>query len=426
MRLLYFCLALALGVSSALSADETSTGNGIDWTVGILYDQLSQDYYLSQIDTLAIDEDSLLTLRKISDETEVPRIKFRFNWAPSIADKRYFNLNNVTFMSDEDLRNNLVLELDYGSLDISNETQIRAIIDQEKTSNTGYVSNLLTARLKPSISRGLFFVSRNSFEVVRFDGTDDFNYDYDYIKNYIGLEKEFGLLDYAAFGYRLDNRIVGDSSRLDLTRHRLVAELSWSPSLLIAIDVQNEFSRILSAKENDLDDSWEEYLESTISLYPGADWTLRIRDKFEYTVFDTQDVVNFDYIYNTAELQISKQPSSSTEVFLRPSIVTYWSVSEEYESYDYNQVALEYGVDLYPGDWLWLSASHKIGQRDYGGETDVYYTDYTLNRLNLYADVGILQNLRLNTIVSIDWENHETDEDDNVLTMMTVGLDFMF
>jgi len=424
-HLLLLSSAIVLVAAGSSLLAESSNEN-LTLSLGLGYDQITQGYYLSVADTLAIDEDSITTLRQTSDAINAFRLKSSVNWMKQVSSNGNLELNNLSFISDEDFRNNLDLRFRIGSITLENQLDVRAVWNTEDVSRAGYVTNSITGKVRPELTSGMFFIAKNSFEFVRYDGSDDFSFDYNYNKLSVGLEKEFGWTDLIAFTYRNDHRIVGDSARLNYTRHRALFELNWSPSLELFIEVRNELTRILSNKEDNIDDAWEEYLETELTIFPSYRWRIRVRNQFEYSVFDSQDVVNLDYIYNTAELKLSYFPAIALELFIKPSAAMFWSRYEEFQEQDYEQVAAEYGFDLSPSDRLWVNASHKIGKRDYTSDTNEFYSDYILNQFNLLGDLRIYGGLNLNAIISVDWENHDPREDDNRLSLVSIGLDYRF
>jgi hypothetical protein len=427
-HLLLIVGTIGSAVLVSVSASGQMPADRFRLTVGLGYDHITQGYYLSQIDTLAVDEDSLTYLKQTSDALNDIRLKTRLEWSAPGLTTGYFKFDNLTYLSNEDLRNSLVLSFRSGPLTLENDFHARGVWDEGKTSQKGYLTNTIGGRFKPEISDGFFFVLRNSFELVRYDGSSEYEYyfDYNYNKLSIGFEKQFGWTDQIALIYRNDMRVVSDSTRLNYTRHRALFELNWSPTFDISLELENELMRIESDKENDLDDGWEELIEGRATLHLGDKWKAGLRNLFEYVAYDSQDVVNFDYTYNTTELLISRNLSTYSEIFVKPSALLFSSKYTEFEQQDYEQYAVEYGFDISRGDWLWLSVSHKIGHRDYRHEADEFYTDYLLNQLNLLGNLKIFANVRLNTILSIDWEDHEQDGDDNNLSLFSIGVDYRF
>lgn len=418
--------AVLIWSAAAYPLSAQTTENDLDFSVGIGYDQISQGYYLTVIDTLTIDEDSITSLKQTSDDINAVRLKTLVDWTRQVGRRGVFNLNNLSLISGDDLKNNLELSYRIGALRLENHLDIRAVWDVDDANSAGYVTNSLTGKLRPRIGNSLFLVARNSFDIVRYDGSDQFSFDYNYNRFSIGIEKEFGFTDLIALAYRNDQRVVSDSTRLNYSRHRILFDLSWSPSFTFSFDMNNEIMRILSNKENNYDDAWEDYLETELTFRPTFDWKFAIENRFEYTTFDSQDFVNFDYIYNTSELSASRFLSTNLELFVKPSAAMFWSRYEEYQDQDYQQFAMEYGFDLSIGDRLWVDISHKFGRRDYTGDTYGLYTDYTLNQFNLLGDLKIYGGLTLSGIVSIDWENHDLSEDNNSLSLISAGLDYRF
>lgn len=411
-------------VASPLSAQIPE--DNFDFSIGFGYDQISQGYYLTIIDTLAIDEDSITTLKQTSEEINALRIKTSVDWTHRVGKESEINVNNLSLLSDDDLRDNLELSYKIGSLTLKDHIDVRAVWNVDAASATGYVTNSLTGKLRPRIGNGMYLVAKNSFDVVRYNGSDEFSFDYNYNRFSLGIEREFGWTDLIALTYRNDQRVVSDSTRLNYSRHRILFDFNWSPSYTFSVYLNNEVMRILSNKENNYDDGWENYLETELTVRPSLNWKFDIENRFEYAVFDSQDFVNFDYLYNTSELTVSHFPSTDLELFVKPSAAIFWSRYEEFRDQDYHQLAVEYGFDLSIGDRLWVDTSHKFGRRDYSGDMSGFYTDYILNQFNLLGDLKIYGGLSLNSIVSIDWENHDLREDDNNLSLISVGLDYRF
>lgn len=416
------CIASVL-ISAAMTcafAGETR------FTLGVGYDQITQGYYLSEIDTFAVDEDSLLTIKRTTDEISTPRLKSRIAWLGSVSQRTELELDNLTLLSNEDIRNSTRMRLEAGALDLTNELEFRGIWDGAESERVGYFTNELRARFKPEIANGLFLVADESFELLRFDGSGLYTFDYNYNRFKIGVERQFGWVDYLLVAYRNDIRDVPDSSRIDYTRHRGIIELYWSPTWNLTIDLENEVSRTESNKEADLDDRLQELLDAEIIYRASERIRFEISDLFEYTDYDTQDVVSFNSIYNLASVECSYEFARGAEFYVKPSLTLFWSEYFEFEEQDFEQRALEYGFDISQGDWLWCDISHTYGRRDYTYDVSEFYTDYTLNELDILADLKVYDGLRLNLIFSVDWEDHELEADDNVLSLFSAGLDYRF
>jgi hypothetical protein len=270
---------------SLISAHDSFADDNLDITVGLGYDKMTQGYYLSLIDTLTLDEDSILTLKQDSDELDAYRLRAAIEWNKSSDAGNSLRIGNSFTGSGDDLRNNLEATCKYRSLEIRNELDTRAVLDTNSSSRNGYVSNVAEFRFKPELSDGLFFVARDAFEIVRYDGSGEFIFDYNYNKFSVGFERQFGWTDMFSVTYRNDIRSVRDSTRLDLTRHRFRMQLDWSPTFSTTIRLDNELSRILAEKESDLDDSWEDYLEIELYAIFSESWRASLRNQFEYVAY---------------------------------------------------------------------------------------------------------------------------------------------
>lgn len=413
---------IILGASlwQSILADDTRI------TLGIGYDQIAQGYYLNEIDTLAVDEDSLFKLRRTTDEISTPRLKSRVVWNRDMAKGTTLEFDNLTLISDEDIRNNIRGTFETGHLELSNEFEFRGLWEEDDSDRVGYLTNEIRAGFKPPLGRGFYMIADESFEILRFDGEGLYTFDYNYNRLKIGIEKQFGWVDYILLAYRNDIRNVPDSSRINYARHRAIMELYWSPVSSITLDIENEISRTESNKESNLDDRIQEFLDAEFIFRLTERFSLDVKNLFEYTDYDTQDVVNFNSIYNVGSLEGSYEFIDGLEFNAGPSYTIFWSESVIFEEQDYEQFALEYGFDISLGDRLWCDISHTYGKRDYTHENSEFYTDYTLNELDILGDIKIYKNLRLNLILSIDWENHTIKDDDNRLSLLNIGLDYHF
>jgi len=418
--------AIVWAFAGAVSVFGQMPDGQLRFTVGLAYDQITQGYYLSQIDTLVVDEDSLTYLKQTLNALDDVRLKTRLEWSVPGLKSAHCKIDNLTYVSDEEMRNSLALSFRAGPLTLENDFQARGVWDESEIARKGYLTNTAVVRLKPELPDGFFLVLKNSFELVRYDGRSEYDFDYNYNKLSVGLEKEFGWTDLIALTYRNDRRVVADSTRLNYMRHRAMFELNWSPTFSITLDLRNELTRIESNKEGDLDDGWEELAEGKVTLHLGDKWKVGLRDLLEYVNYDRQDVVTFDYTYNTAEVSVSRGLAAYLDLFVKPSALLFGSRYIEFEQQDYAQFAVEYGMDISAGDWLWLSVSHKIGRKDYTHEAGDFYTDYTLNQLNMLGDLKVLDNLRLNAILSVDWEDHDSEGEDNSLSLFSIGADYRF
>ncbi|MCK4655415.1 MAG: hypothetical protein KAT85_00235, partial [candidate division Zixibacteria bacterium] len=113
-HLLLIVAIIGSATLTSVSASGQMPADRFRMTVGLGYDQITQGYYLSQIDTLAVDEDSLTYLKQTADALDDIRLKTRLEWSAPGLKSGYFKVDNLTYLSDEDLRNSLVLSFRSG------------------------------------------------------------------------------------------------------------------------------------------------------------------------------------------------------------------------------------------------------------------------------------------------------------------------
>jgi len=421
-------LALILTIASPLARDGLAQApeSSLRISAGFGYDMIEQGYYLSDSDTLLIDEDSLLTLKRESEEISTMRLKSLVDWTVRPSDDREYRVSNLAIATEEDIRNNLQLGLTTGAFRLDNEFEFRAILNREETDRVGYFTNQTTTRFEPEIASGWKLKTREAFEILRFDGDGAYSYDYNYNRFQLGIEKRFGWFNSFELYYRNDLRDVTDSTRLGYIRHRGVFEVNWSPSYVLDIELENQLTRNESLKESDVDDGWENYFEADVTLRPNMSLSIRFSETLEYAVYDTQEVVSFNSVYSLSEIKLSRYVSPMFEIFVEPSYKVFWSEYVEFEEQDYNQYAVEVGLDYASGTRLWFTAYHKIGKRDYTFADGEFYTDYILNRLTVLGNVELMKGLRFDLLLSVDWEDHDSEIDDNDLILVSAGLDYRF
>ncbi len=423
-NLLSLLSVLVLLVWSPLHAAERE-GSRLRIVSGLYYDNISQGYYLSATDTLTLDEDSLLALKRTSDEINDLRLKTSADWTVWQSDAGQIELGSVMFLSDDDLRSSIDARFRRGALELIGGLEGRGIWDIE-SSGSGYATWRLSSKLRPSLGSGFFLLAKDSYESVNFSGTDDFNYDYRYNRFYLGVEKEFGWADLLSLQYRNDRKQAPDSSRLDYTNHRAIIEFDWSPSTTISTRIESDLIRRLSNKETGIDDGWEELLDATLGLRFAQRWELEVRHELEYATYDTQDVVNNNHMSSVVECEMLHSPTEEIEVSGTLSTQQYRTKLVEFVDQDYEQYSIRYGLDISSGEWLWFDISHTVGHRNYIASVGGFYTDYTMNRLDIFGDLKLYHGLSLNSMISIDWENHEKQENDNRLSLISIGLDYAF
>jgi hypothetical protein len=396
-------------------------------SVGAGYDYISSDYYLLTEDTLSISADSLESLKRSSEASNEVGLIGRLRFNHELSDISRLEIYNRGAITNESFKNNFEAGLYIGYLSIENRLDVRNRDESDDEQiNQDYISNLTSATFRPHLGHDFYLRIKNAYEFIRYNNPEEYLYDYNYNRLNLELEKDFGFEGRLSIGYRNDVKKVSDSARLEYDRHAFLLSGEYSPSWMLRIRIDNDFSVKDSKKEDRLDDETLENFEVTINYDPAFDYGFRFYSQLEYTAYDTQDLAYFDQIYYRGELEAKRAFGDKLELSLTPHFRMLSAASAEFGDQDFYEYSLEPGVSYNAGLNFWLDISYEIGRRTYPNQLEGFFTDHTLNKFNLFLDALIYGNLNFNLMASIDWENHNQPEDNTRLYFISTTLEYKF
>jgi len=397
----------------------------LEITIGTGYDYFSSDYYLLTTDTLAITVDSLESLKRSSDATKelflIGQIDYKYKLSNSARIESYSRAS----ISDHLFRGNIDLNLNLGALRLENYFNLRNS-DESETTGQDYLINQTTLRFHPHLGSGIYLRIKNAFEFTRYDNPEGYFYNYNYNKLNLALEKDYGFDGQVSLGYRIDNKIVSDSTRLEYDRHVILLYAEYSPGYTFSFRLDNEYYIKDSKKEDNLDDEKLENLELTINYRPSSIIDVKYYGQFEYTAYDTQDLAFFDQYYFKNKISIALSLTPELELSLTPHFRTLRAVDSVNCNQDFTEFSIEPGLQYMLGTSLWLDLSYEFGRRNYPHQSEGTLTDHSVNRLNFLFNAGIGNHLSLNLISAVDWERHDLKEDNTTLYLISSSIEYAF
>jgi hypothetical protein len=396
-------------------------------TLGLGYDYISSQYYLLTVDTMSISEDSLEVLKRSNDAYDELLVIGKAKYKHKLSSISSLEIYNRANLSNQSFRNTLSARLKIGMMKIDNNLNIHSRSETDEESlNQDYISNRTAALIRPHLGNNFYLRVRNSFKMTRYNNPSGYYYNYNFNKLDLSVEKDFGFQGYVRLGYRNDIKQVTDSSRLEYGRNMFLISAEYAPSWNFRLNLENEYSVKDSKKEDQLDDETLENLEITAYFNPREKFGFKFYSEFEYSAYDNQDLVYFDQYYYKTYLELRAKFRPDLTISMIPHYRNHMAKSTNYSSQDFYEYTIEPRVEYNLGMNLWLDISYEYGRRIYPNALEGFFNDHALHQFNLMVDAVIKSNLSFNVLAAIDWENHDLQEDNTRLYLISTAIEYKF
>jgi hypothetical protein len=403
----------ALALALALAGDAFAQV----W-IGTGFDGLSQQYYLSEIDTSLITPDSLLQLRQTATELNEGKLSLRTRAGEAVSWDQTTALTSISwhhqslFVAKSDrsrpTRGLVQYRLDWKSPHDSDEP----------AAFSNFVVHEARAEGERALGASALKLS-GSGQWVHYPEPGELAYDYRHYRavakfNHLGDE-----LDYQEGQFAYVRREVPDSTRLSYREA--------SASLGMGTGMGDLFvdARLEGAdRRYDNDEAHIDFSVGRLRL----DW----RDvDFAPKWSGTLEVEGYNYYHPASPIsdfvRAAVRPRRSFPLgagwspFVEPGVEAIFadaSLTDE----NYFEPQLGVGVDYLSLDGLWMSGVITGSRRNYRTDDQDGLSDYWRFGVNAIFDGRLWRGLSGSILVSQDWEWHSDSADDISLTLVSAGL----
>jgi hypothetical protein len=285
-----------------------------------------------------------------------------------------------------------------------------------------FLQSNAVVRLRNRLSPALRLAVGGRFESIDFDKRTAFDYDYRYVDG--GVELEAGstvdrmLLLEGYFGFR----DTPDTAALDYRRGFAELDARYSTGRIAfhieSVGDRRDYRGVVRSS----------YWSLTSLLDVSIDIPHRLafsaRGQSDLFLFDRPDDIFFDTQFLRGGLRVRRSFGAMSNAYVEPryAILRCPDVPEERYSEATAVIGIEY---LRSGDF-WLSASYEPGCRRYAADPNDLYSNYTINRISLMANVPLPFSSALSIFVAHDPERHSRGQDDFSVTLFSVDVTTRF
>lgn len=391
---------------------------------GFNYDFISQDYYLRDIDTLGISDDSLAELKSYSDRIDEKGVNLRLELKRKGPAK--ITLSNNIFFSDEKIRNQLNFRFDWGALKFTSDAEFKSydnskdftIYDSrfQNSSRLGY-GLLKTDNWEAEVSQ--------EFEYTGYANRSASVYGYRQHESRLRITRQLGDFSGLELALRYDQRDSYDSSLLDFSKG--IAEIGLD-YIGASKSIQ---SRIYFERKSY---SWADSDDDYYFFGPYFDAAFSIAEQLElspqldlqYYKFDDQGIASFSHLRILSQLELNYRYDLLSTFSLGLARERFQAVDAVYNEQDYQATKLLAGYENLTSRRFTFTLDSQFGWRNYVNNDSDFYTDHWFVNLDLLTDFNLTDRIRFSVIGGSSFEYHDDKEDDIFLYLLSGNLSYQF
>jgi hypothetical protein len=287
-----------------------------------------------------------------------------------------------------------------------------------------YLSAFFQRRLSPSLS------VRVSERLERMDFEKTTEFDYDYWLNTVtisgDIESSLSSHLHAAVGYSY--KAIPDTSEISHRAIRALCDYRHYPGIYRRIALSISAERRLYTHKPARSPFWEFVADMTLAPFAWGSWGCAAENYLESSILDRDTEVYFTYLENRSALLVTYNKSFDFQLRAGPSFAFFSSGGSEVDEYRETgaKIALEYAR----GVTMWVSCTYEHGWRSYQayeeGDPESIFSDYSYDRLALFATARIRDRFGLNGFFNHEPERHKREGDDSSITLISFSLSYTF
>ena len=420
---LFLLLLLLMGFSRARA--QSGSFAPVKFKAGMGYEFLSQEFFLQAVSDTSTDP----LLDQVSLETTyLDDLKGLVGLIYSPYVDQRLRVEAQYEQTPELLRTRLLPEvrLKWGAtkLDIRGEMDVRRRYRDSAKIGDSYSFGRFDSKLSVPLATDHAIVFRVLADVVQFDSTGDYTFNYHRLGGRVGWRKsmpDFSFLDLDLFAV---SRWVADST--DLNYMSLGAEGRYYGFL-----GQTEwdlFGRLEHKNYNfntERDDFDRGEIEAHGRIPVSGPLSFRPELDFSITSYSPADPVNFDYYQLKIEALGSLEQGELT-ISAGPALEVLDEAQGDLTfGEDYTEYGLSVQLDYFRLGKIFGSLESTSGYRNLLTEDD-FQSDFYFERVNLLADAKLTGGLRFDILFAGEWEWHRVSTDDSRIFLFNSGLTYYF
>ena len=285
-----------------------------------------------------------------------------------------------------------------------------------------YIQSNLHLKLGKQLGDRWYVTSKSRAEMIDFDESTQFDYDYRYFDTGLGVETGSYFSRFVRVFASLGRREAPDTTDLSFNRFLGEAELRLSRGSLTfdiaALGDRREYEGLSRS------DYWFIYSTGNLTWTGISGRAVGLRIESELLYYDIQSRTWFNNNFLRGGLRLRIPVSGTANVYIEPRYATMRCESFLEERYTEGSVVL--GFDVMGSEKYWMTFSWEPGYRSYTMEDNPIYSDFSFNRLSLMASGTFGKRYGANIFISHDPEKHTRRTDDFTITMVSASVSLMF
>ena len=383
--------------------------------LGLGYDGVSQEYFLTVIDTALLTPDSLEQLKRTAtaiNEGEMSlrtRIGNNISWDQTTA---YSSLywQHRSYVAAYTPRNRSI----WGGVEY--RLNYKTPHDSAAASAfSNYITHEVQGRFQKHVA-GFGLGLRGIGQFVRYPDSQAFTYDYDQYRAEARFTRGSDPIHYQELGILLLRRNVPDSARVSYREAGLNLGVGWGVGIWRTDAVVEFVNRRYDTPEAGLGFNafrlrmnWND--DGIQAHWPGL---------LEIESYSYDNLVSLlaDFVRADLRQRRAFPLPGGWSPFVEPGLEYVWSAADE----DYVEPRLKVGTELFRLDGWWASSDVGLGRRNYPSDSFSGFSSFWRFNVNVFVNGPLTRRLALNVMYTQDWEWHAVSADNLSVLILSAGL----
>jgi len=383
--------------------------------LGVGYDGVSQEFFLTTIDTSGQSADVIEEFRRTATSINEEQVLLRTRVGRLLIWDQTTALTSLYWQH----RTSLLAYTDRGGRTWGG-LEYRFNMKRPHTEReTGAFSNFVFQEIRGTLERRFGSAAvrlRGIGELVHYPEPGLLTYDYRQFRGEVQIGRSTEPLHFQEATVLLIRRDVPDSARFSYLEAGLNLGMGWTMGLWRA-GVALEFAD----RRYDLDQTGLDH--GAIRLH--ANWNddgLQARwpgllEVEGYHYHDRTSLLS-DFLRLEFRQRRAFPLSRGWTPYIEPGVESVWSAVDE----DYLEPRMAIGTELFTLRGWWASAEARVGHRNYPNGSISGLTDFWRLGFNLFFDAPLWPRVTLNVVYTQDWEWHSEISDNLSLFLLSAGI----
>jgi len=414
---------ILLIVAIILFSSGVTASDKVKITAGVGYDFLSQEFFLDSAG-LAGEDSALIGLQLKNEYLDDIKGIVSLSLLP-YGDRR-LELRSSYEQTPDYIRakflSDLRVKLGSSRLAVSNELERKYRYSGSASFADSYVTGYSRTKFTTPLSASISSYFQFRGDLIAFDSTSEFSYNYYRLEGEIGLSKSFENFSFADFNFFVQHREVPDS--LDL--NYLVSGGEASAFVFYnggEIDLYTRLEQKDYNQPGNRNDHYRYELQARHKLrFEGGLFTKQEFD-LEYTRYDPLAPIDYSYARTGLTILFGYEHKGFS-AGIGPDFEKLSEAQDEFQDgEDYLESGIRADLDYVSSGRFFSSVQSELGQRDLMFDGDIQ-SDFIFERMSLITDFNVYASLNLSILFSAEWEWHENPVDNARLYLLSSNLSY--